>query len=227
MASQNPEQEQQNTIEALDQNLKNMSRQVATNTKAIYVAFGAIIIIAALTLGYIYLIHRPNQEKSYEALNKVEIEALGNDSVAAAQYTKVAQDYSGSKAGNLALLGAAEANYNLGKYKEAAAQLEKFSSKDKVLGSNAKTLLGDCYVQLKQYPQAIEAYNHALKTCDGNPQIAPRILLKEANVYDEQKNYAKALDCYENIQKNYPQFSLGNNMSLDAYIEREKARLGK
>ena len=105
--------------------------------------------------------------------------------------------------------------------------LEKFSTKDKVLGANATTLLGDCYVNLKNYDKAIETFNKAIKECDGNPQIAPRVLLKEAVVFDAQKKYDKALECYESIKKNYPELTLGGGVTLDSYIEREKARLGK
>ena len=60
-----------------------------------------------------------------------------------------------------------------------------------------------------------------------NEQIVPRVLLKEANIYDEQKKYDKALECYEKITKEYPAFQPGNGATIEAYAEREKARLGK
>lgn len=227
MASNNNKpEEQQNAVEALNENLTNVGRAVATNTRAIYVAFGSILIIAALTLGYIYFIHKPNRDKAYEALNQVEISAMGNDSIAAVEYAKVADKYSGAPA-KLANLSAGEALFNLGKYKEAAQRLEKFSSKDPVLEANAKALLGDCYVNLKQYDKAISVFNEAIKASKANPQIAPRVILKKAVVFDEQKKYDKALECYETIEKDYPQFQLGNGLGIKAYIEREKARIGK
>lgn len=226
MASTNPQPEEQNAIDQLDSQLSNVGRQVATNKKAIYVGLGALILVALLFFAYIYLIRNPKNEKAYEALNQVEITAMGNDSVAAAGYAKVADSYSGAPAA-LARLSAAEAYYNMGKYAEAAKYLEAFSTKDKVLQANASTLLGDCYVNLKKYDNAIEAFNDAIKQCDGNPEIAPRVMLKQAVVYDEQKKYDKALACYENIKKNYPAFKLGNNLDVQAYIEREKARLAK
>lgn len=218
--------EEQNAVESLNENLTNVGRVVATNTRAIYVAFGAIILIAALTFGYIYLIRNPKNEKAFEAYNKVETTSMGNDSIAAAEYAKVADNYSGNAA-KLAQLSAGEALYNLGKYKEAAQRLEKFSSDDKVLEANAATLLGDCYVNLKQYDKAIDQFNRAIKISDANPQIAPRVLLKEAVVFDAQKKYDKALECYQNIKNNYPEFKLGNGLDVNSYIERENARLGK
>ena len=55
----------------------------------------------------------------------------------------------------------------------------------------------------------------------------PRVLLKEANIYDVQKKYQMALDCYQQIADEYPQFQPGSGVGIDAYIAREKARLGK
>ncbi len=226
MASTNSKPEEQNAIDQLDSQLKNVGQQVETNKKAIYVGLGALILVAAIFFAYIYFIRGPKTEKAYEALNQVEITAMGNDSIAAAGYAKVADSYSGAPA-NLARLSAGEALYNMGKYAEAAKYLAEFSTKDKVLQANASTLLGDCYVNLKKYDNAIDAFNDAIKQCDGNPEIAPRVLLKQAVVYDAQKKYDKALACYENIKNNYPSFKLGNNIDVKAYIEREKARLGK
>lgn len=42
-----------------------------------------------------------------------------------------------------------------------------------------------------------------------------------------RKKYDKALECYESISKDYPTFEPGNGTTIKAYIEREKARLGK
>ncbi|MDE6340498.1 MAG: tetratricopeptide repeat protein, partial [Muribaculaceae bacterium] len=142
-------------------------------------------------------------------------------------YKEVADKYSGTDAGKLAALSAGEALYNTGNYEEAVKYLNKFSCKDAVLEANAMVLTGDCYVNLKKYDEALGAYSKAIRKADRNPQIVPRVLLKEANVYDAQQKYDKALDCYKEIKKDYPEFQLGNGVSIDAYIARENARLGK
>ena len=117
-------------------------------------------------------------------------------------------------------------NTTLGKYKEALNYLDKFSTSEPILAANALVLKGDCQVNLKQYDQAIDSYKKAVKKAKGNGQIVPRVLLKEANVYDAQKKYDLALECYQTIKKDYPDFALGNG-SIDAYIGREQGRLGK
>lgn len=224
MASTNQTPEQPDQLENINNRLTDLGRRIETNKKAMGIAMGAILVVACLTFAWLYLYRIPTNNKAMEAYNKVELSAA-NDSTAAAQYKKVADEYSSTDAGNLAALSAGQSLYNSGKYEEAAKYIKKFSSKDKVIDANAQILLGDCYVNLKKYDDAISAFKSAVKKAEGNPQIAPRALLKQAVVYDEQKKFGDALKCYETIKNDYPEFSLGNGISIDSYIEREKARL--
>lgn len=226
MASQNQQQQDENAIEKMNNQLTDAGMKIADNKSVITWVVTGVIVAAALVFAFIHFYQKPKNEKAFTAYNKVELAAMGNDSVAAAQYKEVADKF-GGKAANLASLSAAEALYNEGKYEEAVKYLKKFSSKDAVLEANAIVLTGDCYVNLKKYDEAISAYQQAMRKADGNPQIVPRVLLKEANVYDEQKKYDKALECYTIIKKDYSDFRLGNGVDIDAYIARENARLGK
>ena len=223
----NKEVEEQNAIDKLNSNLGSASEKIAENKKIIFWVVGGIAVVAAFVLSYLFIYRNPRLNKAHEAYNQVELTAMGNDSIAAAEYGKVADKYSGTDAGNLAALSAGESLYDQGKYKEAAKYLEDVDIDEPVLAANAVILAGDCYVNLKNYDKALDLYAKALRKADKNPQIAPRILLKEANVYDEQKKYDKALECYKQIKDDYPEFALGNGVSVDAYIAREEARLGK
>lgn len=226
MASQNQNTPDESTVEKLNSHLTKAGTTVANNKKIIFWAVVAVAVAAAFTLSYLFIYRNPHLQKSYEAYNKVEINAT-NDSVAAAQYKEVADKFKGDAAGNLAALSAGEALYNEGKYAEAAEYLKRFDCDDEVLNANALILTGDCFVNLKKYDEALDFYAKAVKECDGNPQIAPRALLKEANIYDEQKKYDKALECYKTIKNDFPEFQLGNGLGIDAYIAREEARIAK
>lgn len=227
MANNKNENQEDSTIEKLNSNLTSASEKIANNRKMIFGIVGGVAVVAAFVIGYIFIFRNPHVNRAFEAYNQVEIAAAGNDSVAAAQYKQVAGKYSGTDAGKLAALEAAEHLYTLGKYKEAIDCIEMFSSSDAVLEANAQVLKGDCYVNLKKYDDALSCYSKALRKAGTNEQIAPRVLIKEANIYDEQKKYDKALECYEQISKDYPTFQPGNGVSIEAYAEREKARLGK
>lgn len=227
MAENKNGQQSESTIEKLNENLTSASEKIAKNQKVIYIVVACVAAVAALVMCYIFLYRNPRANRAFEAYNQVEINAAGNDSVAAAEYKKVADKNSGTDAGKLASLSAAESYYELGKYKEAVECLDKFSTSEPVLAANALVLKGDCFVNLKKYDEAIDCYHKAVNKAGRNEQIVPRVLLKEANIYDAQKKYDKALECYESISKEYPTFQLGNGLTVDAYIEREKARLGK
>lgn len=227
MTSDNKHQSEETTIEKLDSNLSSASQKIAENKKVILWAIISIAVIAVLIVCYLFLYRAPRENRAFEAFNQVEMQAMGNDSIAAAEYKKVAEKYSGSDAGSLAALSAAEYLYDMGKYKEALEELDDFSSSEPVLKANAYILKGDCLVNLKKYDDALSAFKKATSVGEDNNQIAPRALLKMANIYDEQKNYKKALECYETIQEDYATFTLGNGLSIESYIEREKARLGE
>ena len=226
MASHKDHRNDELAIDRVNSHLTDAGSKIADNKKIILIAVGIILVVAAFVLSYLFIYKNPHVEKAFEAYNGIETQML-NDSVASEQYMEVADRYSGDAAGKLAALSAGEALYNQGRYEEAAQYLKKFSSKDDVLESNALVLTGDCYVNLENYDEAINYYQKAIRKADGNPQIVPRVLLKEANVYDAQGNYGKALECYQQIKNNFPEFKLGNGMEMDAYIAREIARMGE
>ncbi len=225
--SDNNNQHENNTIENLNSHLTSAGERLANNKKAIYWAVGIVVVAAVFVASYFWIYRNPGLNNSWAAYNKVELTANGNDTIRAKEYAKVADKYGRFDAGNVARLAAAEAYYNIGKYQDAVKYLEKFSTSDAVLEAQAKMLLGDCYVNTDKLDKALTSYNECIRKAEANPQVVPVALWKEANIYDAQKQYQKALDCYEQIKADYPQFALGDGMSVDAYIAREKARLGK
>lgn len=227
MASQKKHQQDETAIDKMNAHLTDAGTKIADNKKIIFIALGGICAVAAFTASYLFIYKNPHVEKAFNAYNMVETQPLINDSTAAIQYMEVADKYGSDQAGKLAALSAGEALYNQGKYQEAAEYLKKFSSKDDVLDANALVLTGDCYVNLENYDEALNYFNKAIRKAAGNPQIVPRVLLKEANVYDAQANYGKALECYQEIKNNYPGFQFGNGIDIDAYIAREMARMAQ
>ena len=226
MASHKDNHQDETAIDRMNSHLTDAGTKIADNKKIILIVVGVILVVAAFVLSYLFIYKNPHVERAFEAYNGIETQAL-NDSTAAAQYMEVADQYGSDDAGKLAALSAGEALYNEGRYEEAAKYLKKFSSNDDVLEANALVLTGDCYVNLENYDEALNYFQKAVRKANGNPQIVPRVLLKEANVYDAQGNYGKALDCYQQIKNNFPEFKLGNGMEMDAYIAREIARMGE
>ena len=224
MAS-NQNKNKKNAVENIDQSLHSAEHFVENKKKMIFWVVGIALAIAAFIIGYLFIFRNPRVNKSWEEYAKVELQAQGNDSLATEGYKKVANKYGSDGGGNIAALTAGENLYNAGKYEEAIKYLKKFSTSEPVMQCSATRLIGDCYVNLKKYNDAISYFDKALSQADGNPQLAPVIMMKKANIYEVQKKYADALGVYEEIQKKYPEFKYG--LGMDAYISRAKARLGK
>lgn len=231
MASEKNNEPEQTVVDNLNSHLTSAGEKVAGNKKIIFWCVGALCVVAAFVLSYLFIYKNPRLENSWSAYDKVQLMVqkgeLASDTVAAREYAKVADNFTSTQAGEMAALSAAEAFYNIKKYDDAIKYLEKCDIDEPVLNTQAKVLLGDCYVNKKQYDKAIDAFQSAIKKAAGNPELVPLILIKEANVYDAQKKYDKALDCYTQIKQNFPSFSFDNGLSIDAYIERENARMGK
>lgn len=219
------EQQEDQTLENLNNSLTSAGEAIIKNSKVIGWVGGAIAVVALAVVAYIFFVQNPKVEKSIAAFNNVEVTAA-TDSAKAVEYAKVADEFGSSVGGNLAALAAGEKLYTEGKYAEAAKYLEQFDGKgDEAIEASAKCLLGDCYVNLKKYPEAIACFDKAIVAANGNGALIPRYLDKKATVYAAQKNYAEALKCYETIKKDYPKYSASYN--VDAYIAREKARISK
>lgn len=225
MANQNKSAEDKNTVENLNDQLTHAGRFVEEKKKVIFWGVGAVLVIAAFVIGYLFIFKAPRTNKSWEEYAKVELAAQGNDSVATAEYKKVADKYGSAGGGNLAAIQAGELLYNKGDYKGAIGYLEKADVAEPVLRASVTRLIGDCYVNLKNYPQALKYFEKAISQSDGNPQLVPAIMMKMANIYEAQNKVADALKVYEKIQAEYPEFKYG--LGMDAYIARAKARLGK
>lgn len=230
MAS-NKNREETSVVENLDSHLTKAGQKVADNKKLIYICVGVIAVVAAFVLSYLFIYRNPRLENSWAAYNKVLLMQqkgeIPSDSVAAMEYQKVSTNFSSTPAGNVAALAAAQAFYSTKDYDKAIKLLEKLDLSDPILQSQSKALLGDCYVNKKSYDKALDCFNEAIQIADGNPELVPGYLIKEANIYNFQKKYDKSLACYEEIKSKYPQFTFGDGVTIDYYIEREKALAGK
>lgn len=239
MANNNNREERATVVENLDSHLTKAGQTVANNKKIIYICVGVIAAVAAFVLSYLFIYRNPRLQNSWAAYNKVLLmqqkDMTANDSIIAGEYQKVSTNFSGTPAGNVAALAAAQAYYNVKNYDAAIKLLDKISLSEPVLESQAMVLLGDCYVNLEagkegkgtkgNYEKALSAYDKAIKIADGNPELVPLDLIKKANVYSHLGQYEKSAACYEEIKTKYPAFQFGSGM--DYYIEREKARAGK
>ncbi len=185
---------------------------------------GAICVVALAAIAMIwYAINQNGARKADEAIALADIEQ--NDSIALQYYQDAAK--LGHKSGERAKLQSAIALYDKGEYEQALAYLKDASSDSEIVEAGRYSLMGDCYVNLKNYDEALSAYKKAISTADGNPQIVPFVLIKEANIYRAQQKYSDEYKAYSEIIDNYPQYWQNLRTDIRKYAERARVAAGE
>ena len=225
--AKNNQPETRTAIDDINDSLSSIEQKVQNNQKVIMWVSVAVAIVVCLILVYIYGIRKPGIEAANDAVGQADLElALGNDTIALQQYQQVADEY-GYEGGNRAALNAAILLYQQGKYQEALNYLDQYSSSESIIGASSKSLEGDCYVNLKQYPEALKAYDKAISAADENPTIVPLLLVKKANIYRAEKNYEAEYEALKEVVEDYPQFDRSAQADIRKMYERAKASAGK
>lgn len=215
---------------ALDETASRTEDWVAKNQKFI---IGIVSVIAVVTVGYLAyekLIAAPKQEEAanemfvaqqnfQKATDGVASDSLYKLSLNGAEgkfgFLKIADEYSGTDAGNLANYYAGIAYLNTGKYTEAINYLGKFKTEDVVLSALAKGAIGDAYSQNNQPKEALENYIKAAES-NKNDFTTPRFLLKAGKTALALGNKADALKYFTDIKDNFD--STQEAASIDVLI---------
>lgn len=221
------ENETRTSIDELNESLSGIEKKVEENKKMIVWVVGAIVAIAVIILGYVYLIQEPNFENAKEEIAKADANlSLGQDSIALNEYMAVADNYS-NVAANRAGLNAGIILFQQGKYEEAINYIKKFDGEGALVGPASQSLIGDCYVNLQKYDEAVNYFDKAIKLAGDNEYYTPLFILKKATVLREQKKYAEELAALEIIKNKYPNFVAGYRVDVNKYIERAKVQAAK
>lgn len=139
-------------------------------------------------------------------------------------FLQIIEDYSSTKAGNLANYYAGICYMNLKDYDNAIEFLNDFSTDDVLLAPIAKGAIGDAYMEKGEVEKAIQYYKEA-STTKKNEFATPIFLKKLGQVYEQQGKYKEALAAYQEI---YDDFSTSTEArTIEKYIARVKVELGE
>lgn len=213
-------------LEEVNESLTSAAQRIEDNKKYVSWALIAIAVIALLAGGFIWL-NNKGKHDAKEDIGKADIALLqGNQDEALKSYEKVADEYSNST-GERAHLNAAILLYQKGEYEKAVKHLEGYTPDGNLIAPACKSLLGDCYVNLKKYDKALTAFDEAIKLSKGNEMYAPAFMLKKATVLHEQKKYAEEAAIYQDIKDNFMMYTQQNRINIDKYLELANALAGK
>ena len=162
--------------------------------------------------------HRQLFSKEYFEQDAFE-QALNGDSIGYTGFLKVADDYSGTKAANLAKAYAGICYAQLGKYEEAVKMLDSFNGKDQMVAPAILGAAGNCYAQLGQLDKAASTLLSAADKADNNT-LSPIFLIQAGEILVKQGKYDDAVNAYTKIKDKY--FQSYQAMDIDKYIEQAK-----
>lgn len=187
----------------------------------------ALIVIITGVVMYNNLYAEPREEKAQAALFKGQEyfeqdafeQALNGDSIAYTGFLKVADEYSGTKAANLAKAYAGICYAKLGKYEEAVKMLNDFDGDDQMVSPAMLGAAGNCYAQLNQLDKAAATLLDAAKKADNNT-LSPIFLMQAGEILVKRGKLDDAIQAYTQIKEKY--FQSYQAMNVDKYIEQAK-----
>ena len=223
MAEQKNQNEHLNVEDALTQS----EAFLVKYKNAIIGGVVAVIIIVAGFIMYKHLYAEPREEKAQAALFKGQEyfeqdayeQALNGDSIGYVGFLKVADEYSGTKAANLAKAYAGICYAQLGKYDEAVKMLDGFNGGDQMVAPAILGATGNCYAQLGQLDKAASTLLSAADKADNN-SLSPIFLMQAGEILVKQGKYDDAVNAYTKIKDKY--FQSYQAMDIDKYIEQAK-----
>lgn len=210
-----------------DEVLSKSEALIIKHKNTIIAAIAAIVIVILGSSMYSTYVSEPREKEAAEAIFVAENlfaaqqfeAALDGDGINLG-LKEVAEEYSGTEAGNLANAYAGFALAQLGRYEEAIDYLKAFNGSDKMVAPAAYGALGNCYAQTGDADAAIDYFKKAANAAKNN-SISPYYLLQAGVIYEEQGKPAKALELYEEIKNEYPTSSIAIT-EIDKYIGRVK-----
>ncbi len=219
------QQKKQNDQLNVEQALTKSEDFLVKNKKAIIGGVLAVILVVAGIIMYKNFYSDPREEKAQIALFKgqeyFEMDAfdlaLNGDSVGFIGFAKVADQFSGTKAGNLAKAYAGICCQSLGKYEDALKQLNSFDANDQMVAPAILGAAGNCYAQLNQLDKAASTLLKAADKADNNT-LSPIFLIQAGEILVKQGKYDDAIKAYTKVKDNY--FQSYQAMDIDKYIEQ-------
>jgi len=195
------------------------------NQNLILGAIAGLAIIVGGYFAYVNLYQQPRQDEAVEQMFQAQFQfeqdsfalALSNPGGGYGGFLDIIDNYSGTKAANMAKYYAGVCYLNLGQYESAVEYLEGFNAHGEVTPIMKYGALGDAYSELGDLDKAAGMYRKAAKAED-NDVLTPYYLKKLGMLLEYQQDNDGALKAYKEIKENYPTSPDAQN--IDKYIVR-------
>jgi len=225
------DQNQESGFEIIEESLTKSEQFIERNKKILSWIITGILGIALLYMAvkkyYFVPLEEEAQSQIFMAVRYFEKDsfklALDGDGNYLG-FNDIIDEYSWTKAGNLAKYYAGISYLKLGNYEEAISLLNDFESDDIMISVMALGAIGDAYAELGENQEAASYYEKAADYKE-NEFTTPMFLFKAGLMNELMGNNDKALELYETIKKEYPRST--ESRTIKKYISRVKVKLGK
>jgi tetratricopeptide (TPR) repeat protein len=137
-------------------------------------------------------------------------------------FLQIIDDYGITKSAKVARYYTGVCYHQTGNHEEAINYLEKFKTKDLLVGAAKYSTMGDAYVELNDLDKAAEAYKKGISKYS-NSFTSPIMLKKLGLVYETMGNLELALEAYETIETDFPASNEGREVRK--YIGRVESKM--
>ena len=200
---------------------------IENNKNTLLTVVAAIAIIVGGYFAYNGFYLAPLQDEAQEEMFMAE-KYFGQDSMNLAIYgdgvypgfVNIVEDYSGTKAANLANYYLGIAFLRTGQYEQAIVALNDFDDNDIVIGTIALGAKGDAYMELGDLNKAASNYEKAANR-DPNDFTTPLFLKRAGQTYELLGDHESALELYTQIKDEYKSSPEGSD--IEKYIARAKS----
>ena len=214
-------------LNTLEETASKSEQWIEKNSKPLFSALIAVVVIFLSYLGYTKYISEPNEIEASNELafprkyyDQASTAGSGIDSLLTLGlegvdgkygFLDIADSFSGTNAGNLANYYAGVSYLEMKQYDKAIEYLEKFNSNDEMLGPVSLGAVGDAFADINQPEQALEYYQKAANKKD-NDFTSPLFLYKAGMTAMELKKFDKAESLFSEIKENYPTSDQGRDV---------------
>lgn len=183
---------------------------VTKHQKPLIIGVGVIVLLVLAFFAYKKLYSEPRNEEAlsqmYMAERQFQIDsfrlALEGEPGSYYGFTQIIENFGSTDAGNLARYYAGVCQLHLGRFDEAIKLLKSYSSSDELVQARAYAAIGDAYVELENYNEALSYFTKAANHKEND--FAAGYLMKAATVYEHLSRYDEAVKAYESIKEKYP-----------------------
>jgi tetratricopeptide (TPR) repeat protein len=217
--------------EGVESALTRTERFIEENQKSIIRVVTVLLALTAIFLGMkrFYLLPRENEARSqmfvaeqYFETDSFNLALYGDGNYSG--FIEIIQDYGLTKAANLCQYYAGISYLRLGEYEDALNYLRKFRCRDKMVAPIAEGAKGDACVELGEMEKGLDYYLKAAGKSKNN-FTTPIYLMKAAQVYEHLQKYSKAMELFQKIKMDFPDYARNNN--IEKYISGLQVKLGE